>query len=76
MLFITAHFVDNFFQNRFAITGNVGAASEAPDDGADTEPATDNEDDYIPAGSLKRKPQGSAGTGIKYVNSLSKGLFI
>lgn len=63
-------------QNRFASTGDgVGAASESPDDGNDTEPATDDEDDYAPTNSRKRKSKRSAGTGIGYADFISKALF-
>jgi len=45
--------------------------SESLDNGADTEPATD-EDDYVPTSSRKRKAQKSAGMAMKYVDFISQ----
>jgi len=63
-------------QNHLASTRNsVEMASESPDNGDDTEPATncdDNNNSYMVSSGRKRSSQRLAGTGIKYVNSFFK----
>jgi hypothetical protein len=58
----------NFLQNHPTSTGNIsGMASELPDDGGDTEPATEEDDDYVITTGRKRISQRPSSAGVKYV---------
>lgn len=60
----------HFLQNHYVNVGNAGTVLESPDDGGDTELATDDDnEDFLLAGGHKRSSQRSAGTRIKCVDS-------